>query len=199
MILASSTAGTSAAREGGDASGLSHGGQRRDHLPFRWDLWKPGASSTTEPLLVTVTPMVHFKDEGSVFNEPIEKIWRYLNDENAPHNHAAVKGTRTISQQGNVVTQEWEVVNPDGKGTHKESLRFTMNPPKGFKVEYLSGPMKGSWFNQWYTAQGQRTRADVEGNFQIEGVKDEAAVHKAVQGFFDAMFTEDTRNLERYK
>lgn len=39
--------------------------------------------------------MVHIKDEG-VFDAPVEKIWRYINDDE--HSHSAVKVTGTATK-----------------------------------------------------------------------------------------------------
>ncbi len=54
--------------------------------------------------------MVHIKDDG-VFDAPVEKIWRYINDEHA-HSHGAVKVTGMRDQSEKGLTLDLEVKNP---------------------------------------------------------------------------------------
>jgi len=53
--------------------------------------------------------MVHVKDDG-VFDAPVEKIWKYLNDENQ-HEHSAVKFTKVLEQSDKGMTVELAVKN----------------------------------------------------------------------------------------
>ena len=139
--------------------------------------------------------MVHIKDDG-VFDAPIEKIWRYINDEHA-HSHGAVKVTGMRDQSEKGLTLDLEVKNPDGS-THTESWKITMNPPKSMSTEVLSGPMKGSKHTHTYTPMGQKTKVEVEGEFVAQGM-DEASTKKAVLGMFEMVFNEDNANLKKFK
>ncbi len=60
--------------------------------------------------------MVHIKDDG-VFDAPVEKIWRYINDEHA-HSHGAVKVTGMRDQSANGLTLDLEVKRPRRIYTH---------------------------------------------------------------------------------
>ena len=142
--------------------------------------------------------MVKVTDDG-IFNEPMEKIWRFVMDENAPHNHAFIKSRKVVEQKGNTVITENVLVNPDGKGTHTERWKLTLNPPKGYNIEYLSGPMAGSKMAQTYTSLGAaKTKASVEGEYKMPGI-DDAGIRKSVLSFLEQAFNEDTRNLKQYK
>src|SRR2546423_1080398 len=86
--------------------------------------------------------MVHIRDEG-VFDAPLEKIWKYIGDDTPGlHKHRAIPSTKVLSEEGNVVVQEMQMLNADGKGTHWETWRLTMNPPRGYQVEAIAGPTK---------------------------------------------------------
>jgi len=139
--------------------------------------------------------MVHIKDDG-VFDAPVEKIWRYINDEHA-HSHSAVKVAGMRDQSANGLTLDLEVKNPDGS-KHTESWKITMSPPKLMSTEVLSGPMKGSKHTHTYTPMGEKTKVEVEGEFVAQGM-DEASTKKAVLGMFEMVFNEDNANLKKFK
>jgi ligand-binding SRPBCC domain-containing protein len=137
--------------------------------------------------------MVHLKDDG-VFDAPLEKVWRYLNDQN-DHEHSAVRFTEVLEQSGKGMTVE--VKHPDGS-SHKETWKMTQNPPKGFSTEVLSGPMKGTKHTHTYTPMGDKTKVEVEGEFYGQGM-DDASVKKAALGFLEMVFNEDNANLKKFK
>jgi hypothetical protein len=142
--------------------------------------------------------MVHITDEG-VFNEPLEKIWRFVTDQRARHEHEFIKARNVIEQKGMTTLVDNQVLNPDRKGTHTERWKVSLNPPKGYEVEYLTGPMAGSKMTQTYTALSpKQTKASVAGDYRIVGM-DDVHVKNTVMGFLEMVFHEDVRNLARYK
>jgi hypothetical protein len=142
--------------------------------------------------------MVHIRDEG-VFDAPLEKIWKYIGDDTPGlHKHRAIPSTKVLSEEGNVVVQEMQIMNADGKGTHWETWRLTMNPPRGYQVEAIAGPTKGTKFAQTYTSMGNRTRVDVEGDWVVPGA-DDATIRKMTLAFLEEAFNEDTAALKKYK
>jgi hypothetical protein len=142
--------------------------------------------------------MVKVRDDG-VFDAPIEKIWRYLGDDSpGVHNHQAILGSKTVENRGSEIVQEWEMRNPDGKTTRKETWRMVMNPPKGFEMESLAGASKGTKYSNRYSAMGAKTRVEVEGEFHFQGM-DDASTRKAALGFLAQVFDEDNAALKKYK
>jgi len=139
--------------------------------------------------------LVHVKDDG-VFDAPIDKLWKYFND-NAAHNHTSFQVTKVLEQKGNAQTVMAKTRNAQG-GFDTEKFLMTVNPPKGFSLEYLSGAMKGSKHTHTYTAQGNKTRVDVDGEFVAPGM-DEGALRKGVLAYFAQAFEEDNANLKKYK
>ncbi len=142
--------------------------------------------------------MVQVRDDG-VYDAPVDKIWKFLQDETpGVHNHRAIVGAKTLEQKANSVTQEWEMRNPDGKGTRRETWRMTFNPPGGFEMESLAGASKGTKYTHHYTPMGNKTRVEVQGDFKMQGM-DEAATRKAALGFLAQVFDEDTQSLRNYQ
>ncbi len=142
--------------------------------------------------------MTHVKDDG-MFEAPMDKIWKFLNDQTpGVHNHKAMRGMKTLKQEGNSITQEWELLNPDGKTTRKETWRMTLNPPHGFELESLAGASKGTKYTHKYTSMGNRTKVEVEGEFHFQGM-DDAGTRMAALGFLSQVFDEDTASLRKYK
>jgi len=139
--------------------------------------------------------MVHIRDEG-VFDAPVEKIWRYLNDEHA-HSHGLVKVTGMRDQTEKGLTLDLEVKRPDGS-THTEAWKITMNPPTSMYTEVLAGPMKGTKHTYTYTPMGQKTKVVVEGEFTAQGL-DDAATRKSVLAMLEMVFNEDNANLQKFK
>ncbi len=141
--------------------------------------------------------MVHVSDEG-MFDAPLEKIWRFLNDENpTTHQHSSVKFSKVLEQNDKGMTSEVEVKNPDGSW-RKETWKFGFNPPKGFSLEITGGPMKGTKHSHTYTPMGNKTKVVVEGEFVAQGM-DDATLKKAALGMLEQVFNEDTANLKNYK
>src|SRR5207302_2387937 len=135
--------------------------------------------------------MVRIHDEG-VFDAPLEKIWRYIQDDTPGlHKHRAIPSTKVLKEEGNTVVQEMQMLNADGKGTHWETWRLTMNPPRGYQVEAIAGPTKGTKFAQPYPSMGNRTRVDVEGAGVVRGA-DEARIRRMTFASLGEAFSENT-------
>ena len=139
--------------------------------------------------------MVHVSDEG-VFDAPLEKIWRFLNDDTG-HQHSTIKFSKVLEQSDKGMTSEVEVKNPDGSW-RKEVWKMGFNPPKGFSLEVTSGNSKGTKHTHTYTPMGNKTKVVVEGEFFAQGV-DDAALRKAALAMFEQVFNEDAEHLKNFK
>jgi hypothetical protein len=140
--------------------------------------------------------MVQVKDDG-VFDAPVDKVWQLLQDAHQNHHHRSMKSSKVLEQSQKGMTIEAERVNPDGS-TRMETIKFTFDPPKGFTMEWLSGMMKGSKQTHTYTSMGNKTKVDVLGEFQVQGM-DDNAVRKAALAMLAEVFDEDTVALKNVK
>ena len=137
--------------------------------------------------------MVYLIDEGSVFDAPIEKIWKYLTSED--HRHASVKNV-VREASGNVVTITSERTFMGKPSTVK--VRNTLYPPVGFVTEHLEGPTAGSRSFVYYTPKGNKTGITIVGDFMIAGL-DEKATRDVIMAQMQTSFDEDSANLMRIK
>ncbi|HEY7588647.1 MAG TPA: SRPBCC family protein [Thermoplasmata archaeon] len=140
--------------------------------------------------------MVHIRDDG-VFDAPIDRIWKYWGD-NEAHNHRAFQVTKVLKEEGNKRTVEARLLNAKG-GYDTERLLMTVNSPKGFDLEYLSGAMKGTKHTHTYTPMGEKTKVVVEGEFTVPPGMTENQVRKQALDYFATAFEEDNSALKKYK
>jgi hypothetical protein len=137
--------------------------------------------------------MVHLIDEGSVFDAPIEKIWKYLASDN--HKHPSLKNvTREVNGNAVIISSERTV-----KGQPiKVKIKNTLYPPLGYVQEHLEGPTAGSRAFLYYTPKGDKTGVTIVGDFMISGL-DEKGTRDAVMAQLQITFDEDNANLKQMK
>jgi len=133
--------------------------------------------------------MVFVRDEGSVFNAPIEEVWRFLSTESAhseAHRHRKVERK---PRQGNSGEYTWEQ-DFEGKPA-KFAMRWTSFPLFGIAYEVLEGPFVGSKFFSYYRPRGTMTRVTMVGDF-VSPTIPAARLEAAVLGFFALEFEQDS-------
>ena len=132
-------------------------------------------------------------DEGSVFDAPIEKIWKYMSSED--HKHPSFKNVvRELTGNTVVITSERTFM---GKPV-KVKIKHTLYPPFGYVSEHIEGPTAGSRSFLYYTPKGNKTGVTIVGDFMISGL-DEKATRDAVLAQMQVTFDEDNTNLKRMK
>jgi ligand-binding SRPBCC domain-containing protein len=143
--------------------------------------------------------MVTYKSDG-IFDAPLDRIWKLLQEQHSPEQivktHPVFQKVRNVEEKGNNLVREEVVKGPTGPYT--ERVRFTYNPPKGFDMEWLTGPLAGSRATHSYTSQGNKTRVDVSGDFKIQGL-DEKGTYKMINDFMNRVFDEDGVALRKLK
>ena len=135
--------------------------------------------------------MVYLFDEGSIFDAPIDKIWKYLPSDQ--HQHSSAKTlSRELTGNAVVITAERNIM---GKRV-KTKIRNTLYPPFGFVQEHLEGPTAGSKAFVYYVPKGNKTAITVVGDFHLEG-SDEQRTKDAVLAQLQVSFDEDNANLKK--
>jgi hypothetical protein len=137
--------------------------------------------------------MVFILDEGSLFDAPVDKIWKYLQSQD--HKHPSIK-TLNREMSGNSVILSSER-NIQGK-TVVVKVKNTLYQPFGIVQEYLEGPMKGSRAFLFYTPKGDKTGVTVVGDYIMGGVDDQT-VRNVVSVQAQTVFDEDNANLKQMK
>lgn len=144
--------------------------------------------------------MVTYKSDG-VFDAPADKVWKLLTQEHTPEKvtkiHTNILSVKNIENKGNVLVQDSTSKGPDGKPVTSR-IRFTFNPPKGFNMEWLTGPLAGSKCTHAYTPQGAKTKVDLTGDFKIPGM-DDASTVKIVDQFMTDAFNADNAFIRTMK
>jgi len=140
--------------------------------------------------------MVHVRGDG-VFDAPLQTIWKYLQSPQ-DHTHGAVAVSKVLDRKGNALVMEVNVRDPPSGTSRIETVRMLRDPPRGFDVEYLEGPSKGTRHRHTYMPLGDKTRVEVEGDFRMHG-RDDSEIRKSVLAYFDEVFHEDNAALQRFK
>jgi len=139
--------------------------------------------------------MIFDIDEGSVFDAPLEKVWRLMRSP-MEHPHPSMKNFRAEpTADPSVVNASWET---EWRGsTFKVKAKFVMFPPLGFAVDFVEGPLTGKGFT-YYIPMGDKTGITCVGHYGAKGVSDDEL--KAVVAEMHAKaFEEDVENLAKMK
>ena len=134
--------------------------------------------------------MVFILDEGSVFDAPVDRIWKYLQSQD--HSHPSIKIlNREMSGNSVVLTSERNIL---GK-TVVVKVRNTLYPPWGIVQEVLEGPLRGSRAFLYYTPKGDKTGVTIVGDYVMSNA-DEKTIREAVDRQAQMSFDEDNKNLK---
>jgi hypothetical protein len=137
--------------------------------------------------------MVYLIDEGSVFEAPMDKIWKYLQSQE--HQHPSMNViNREVKGNTVVITSERNMM---GKMV-RAKIKNTLYPPFGMVQEHLEGPTAGSRAFLYYMPKGSRTGVTVVGDYIVSGM-DEKGTKDAVLANLQAVFDEDNANLKKMK
>jgi hypothetical protein len=145
-----------------------------------------------------VAPVVYVRDEGSVFEEPIDTVWRYLLEGGEQHTAAHQESSRflnakVISPNCAELTAERRI---DGRWSRFVS-RTTHYAPLAVANEELEGDLAGSKFVLVFTPQRRRTRVDMFGDFHSETIPANR-LERVVLGWFEGSFNEDVPALKSF-
>jgi len=141
--------------------------------------------------------MVFIIDEGSAFDAPLDKIWRFLQTPPDVHNHPANQNVKAEVQPDHSVIMSFDNAGPGGMKISNK-IHFTMFPPVGMLVEYIGGPLTGSRMMQYYIPMGEKTGTTVAGDFKSQMVPENQLKPLVMQNLEKA-FNEDQENLRRFK
>jgi len=133
--------------------------------------------------------MVFVRDEGSVYNAPIEEVWRFLS---AGERHSDAHQHRNFSRKqlpGNSGEYSWEQ-EFEGK-SERFSMRWTSFPLFGIAYEVLEGPFVGSKFFAYYRPRGNKTRVTIVGDFVSPSIG-APQLESVVLRFFAKEFEQDS-------
>jgi hypothetical protein len=139
-------------------------------------------------------PSVQYRKDGmATVDATIDNIFEYMKE--GGHVHQAFKSHRRTGIEGNVVTIEGEIYNPDGS-TFKTTITQKLNYPKSIETTMDGGAFSGARFNHIYTAMGNKTKVDLEGTFPVIPGMSEGDELNMIDQFFTMIYTEDAATLK---
>lgn len=136
--------------------------------------------------------MVFLRDEGSVFDAPIDVVWAYMTGEAHDAAHTTTRNPKfeKISDLTFVYGSERYL-----RGAWApDKLRISMFPPVAVVTEWLEGVLAGSKFVYLYSPHRHRTRIDVYGDFTSKSLPAEE-VEAAAREFLDTEYGADAPAL----
>jgi hypothetical protein len=133
--------------------------------------------------------MVYVKDEGSVFDAPIDFVWKYIFGGEA--HDSAHKTTRNpkFQKYSDITIVYGSERYLRGKWA-PDLMRISMFPPVSVVTEWLEGALAGSKLTYVYSPQGDKTRIDVYGEFTSKTLPADE-VEAAAKEFLDSEFAAD--------
>jgi hypothetical protein len=140
--------------------------------------------------------LVYILDEGSVFDAPVEKIWRFMSTPGDHHRHGSMTN-RKVEMDGNNVILSFDT---EGLSGAKMTIKIKSTPilPLGRTMEYLEGPLAGSKVISYYVPMGDRTGVTVVGEY-VSKVIPESQIKSVVMNQLEQSFNEDNENLKNFK
>ena len=139
--------------------------------------------------------MVFLRDEGSVFDAPLDVVWAFVSDGDAhstAHRHRDVRRERLSERSGQYTwVQEWQ------GSPVRFTMRWTSYYPLGVAYDVLEGPFEGSRFFLYYTPLGPRTGVTVVGEF-VSPTIPAGSVPAAVDRFFSVEFDQDHGGIRSF-
>jgi hypothetical protein len=160
-------------------------------FPGGWKAPKPYLRIVPQP----AAGVVHYRHDAiASYDAPIDMVLQYMS--NGGHPHAAFKRHELVSRDGDRVTLEGEVFNPDGSTTTM-TIQHTIERDRVSTV-MKRGHFDGARFAQTYSSVGGRTRVDIEGDFPaMPGMSADEEL-KMIDGFFTMVLGEDEVTLRTW-
>ena len=126
-----------------------------------------------------VSSVVHFREEGTMYDVPIDVLWGFMNWEGHGTAHAkSVRDFQVLEESPNRVTVTHESFR--GGAWQKITSRVVDFPPLGRVVEEVEGPYQGTQMVFLYTPVGGRTRLDIIARFVSDVLSPEVLEHQMV-------------------
>lgn len=133
--------------------------------------------------------MVYLKDEGSVFDAPIDFVWKYIfGGEDHDSAHKTTRNSK-LGKVSDITILYGSERYLRGKWA-ADQLRISMFPPISVVTEWLEGVLAGSTLVYLYSPEGEKTRIDVYGEFTSKSLPP-SEVEAAACEFLETEFAAD--------
>ena len=135
--------------------------------------------------------MVFVRDEGAVFDAPIDVVWRYIFG-GGEHDraHRTTRGGKFKLALKEPMVLLYTAERKYGSTWKRETMRISFFPPLASVQELLDGPLGGSKWTYVYVPKGRRTQVDAYGEFTSRKIP-KRSLRKAALEFLENEFRED--------
>jgi len=140
--------------------------------------------------------LVFILDEGSVFDAPVDKIWRFMQTPGDHHRHASMIN-RSFEMEGNSTILSFDAETLGGTKT-RVKIKSTPLVPVGRMLEYIEGPLAGSKVMSYYVPMGDKTGVTIVGEYVSRSIP-ENQLKSTVMAQLEKSFYEDNENLKNFK
>jgi hypothetical protein len=154
------------------------------------------ARNVPPPGPAKVPSVVNFRQEGTMYDVPIDVLWEFMSWEGHSAAHEKTLRNMTVLEEtpnGALVT--FEVMR--GGAWRKVTDRVVDFPPLGRVVEEIEGPYKGTQMVFLYTPVGGKTRLDIVARF-VSDVLDPEALERHMVDSIENAGIEDDPYLQRF-
>jgi hypothetical protein len=133
--------------------------------------------------------MVYLRDEGSLFDAPIDFVWKYVLG-GAAHDAAHTTTRKPKFEKVSEITFIYASERHLRGKWAPDRMRISMFPPVSVVTEWLEGALAGSRFVYVYSPAGDKTRIDVYGEFTSKTLP-ASDVEAAAREFLDSEYAAD--------
>lgn len=133
--------------------------------------------------------MVYLKDEGSLFDAPIDFVWKYIEgglDHDKAHTTTRNPKFEKVSDVTFIYASERLL---RGKWA-PDRMRISMFPPVSIVTEWIEGVLAGSKLTYVYSPNGDKTRIDVYGEFTSKTLTPQE-IEGAAREFLESEYRDD--------
>jgi hypothetical protein len=147
--------------------------------------------------------MVFIEDIGSIFDAPLDKVWKlgeaHTKEGNKIHPNTRNNKTEMVDDTTFITSWEEEDMNNDGQ-TIRIKAKGTIYYPLGMAFDILEGPFSGSKFFNYYKPidnNNNKTSVNVIGDFRSSTISDEEQLKSVVNSFLEKVYNEDVAYLAK--
>jgi hypothetical protein len=158
----------------------------------------PGAPSRDlpSPAPTRVPSVVHFRQEGTIYDVPIELLWEFMVWEgHGPAHEKTLRNMTVLEEIPHGIRYTCETLR--GGEWRKIAGRVLDFPPLVRVVEETDGLYKGTQMVFLYTPVRKRTRLDIIARF-VSGVLDPKALERHMVDSIDLAGREDEPYLQKF-
>jgi hypothetical protein len=151
----------------------------------------------TDPKPTGAPACVHFREDGTMYDVPIDVLWEFISWEGhgEAHEKQSLRNMTVLEEAPNRLLASFEVLR--GGAWRKVTGWVVDFPPLGRVVEEVEGPYKGTQMVFLYAPVGRKTRLDIIARFVSEDF-DPATLERHMVDSIENAGVEDEPYLRRF-